>query len=40
MPQTLTLNANGEDVVLLQTRLNAKPPTALPLLLVDGSLVR
>jgi mannan endo-1,4-beta-mannosidase len=36
MPQTLVLHATGQDVVLLQTRLNAKPPTALPPLVVDG----
>jgi mannan endo-1,4-beta-mannosidase len=35
MPQTLTLGATGEDVVLLQTRLNALP-SALPPLAVDG----
>jgi mannan endo-1,4-beta-mannosidase len=32
----LVLHATGQDVVLLQTRLNAKPPTALPPLVVDG----
>ena len=36
MPQTLILGATGEDVILLQTTLNDRPPTALPLLLVDG----
>lgn len=37
MPQTLILGSTGEDVTLLQTTLNARPPTDLPLLLVDGS---
>lgn len=37
MPQTLVLGSTGEDVILLQTILNDRPPTALPLLLVDGS---
>jgi mannan endo-1,4-beta-mannosidase len=36
MPQTLILGSTGEDVILLQTTLNDRPPTALPLLLVDG----
>lgn len=36
MPQTLTLGSNAPDVILLQTTLNNRPPTALPLLLVDG----
>jgi len=35
MPQTLNLGATGQDVILLQTRLNALP-SALPLLDVDG----
>jgi mannan endo-1,4-beta-mannosidase len=35
MPQTLSLGANGPDVMLLQTRLNALP-SALPPLLLDG----
>lgn len=35
MPQTLKLGATGEDVVLLQTRLNALP-SGLPRLVVDG----
>src|SRR5690349_2685165 len=35
MPQTLRLGATGQDVILLQTRLNALP-SALPLLDVDG----
>jgi mannan endo-1,4-beta-mannosidase len=35
VPETLTLGATGEDVVLLQTRLNALP-SALPRLDVDG----
>ena len=35
MPQVLSLGAMGEDVVLLQTRLNAFP-SALPPLVVDG----
>jgi len=35
MPQTLNLGATGQDVILLQTRLNALP-SALPLLNVDG----
>ena len=37
MPQTLILGSIGQDVALLQTTLNSRPPTALPLLLVDGS---
>ncbi len=37
MPQTLILGSTGQDVTLLQTTLNARPPTDLPLLLVDGS---
>ena len=37
MPQTLILGSTGEDITLLQTTLNARPPTDLPLLLVDGS---
>ncbi len=37
MPQTLMLGSTGQDVILLQTTLNDRPPTALPLLLVDGS---
>jgi mannan endo-1,4-beta-mannosidase len=37
MPQTLTLGSNAPDVILLQTTLNNRPPTALPLLLVDGN---
>lgn len=37
MPQTLVLGSTGEDVILLQSTLNSRPPTALPLLLVDGS---
>jgi len=36
MPQTLILGSKGQDVILLQTKLNSHPPTALPLLLVDG----
>lgn len=35
MPQTLTIGSNGQDVILLQTRLNALP-SELPPLLVDG----
>jgi peptidoglycan hydrolase-like protein with peptidoglycan-binding domain len=35
MPQTLNLGATGQDVILLQTRLNALP-SALPLLDVNG----
>ena len=38
MPQTLTLGSTGEDVILLQTTLNDRPPTAFPLLSIDGSL--
>lgn len=37
MPPTLILGSTGQDVILLQTTLNDRPPTALPLLLVDGS---
>ena len=37
MPQTLVLGSTGEDVALLQSTLNSRPPTALPSLLVDGS---
>ena len=39
MPQTLTLGATGQDVILLQSRLNALP-SALPLLDVDGNFGR
>jgi mannan endo-1,4-beta-mannosidase len=35
MPQTLSLGATGQEVILLQTRLNALP-SALPRLVVDG----
>jgi mannan endo-1,4-beta-mannosidase len=35
MPPTLRLGATGQDVILLQTRLNALP-SALPRLVVDG----
>ena len=35
MPQTLNLGATGQDVILLQTRLNALP-SALPRLVVNG----
>ena len=35
MPQTLSLGTTGQDVILLQTRLNALPST-LPRLRVDG----
>jgi mannan endo-1,4-beta-mannosidase len=37
MPQTLMLGSTGQDVILLQTTLNDRTPTTLPLLLVDGS---
>lgn len=37
MPKTLILDSTGQDVILLQTTLNSRPPTALPSLLVDGS---
>ena len=36
MPQTLVLGSTGSDVILLQTTLNNRPPTALPLLIVNG----
>lgn len=36
MPPTLKLGATGQDVILLQTRLNALP-SALPRLVVDGN---
>jgi len=36
MPQTLSLGATGQDVILLQTRLNALP-SARPPLAVDGN---
>ncbi len=36
MPPTLTLGSTGADVILLQTKLNSSPPTALPTLFVDG----
>ena len=36
MPQTLNLGSTAPDVILLQTTLNNRPPTALPLLLVDS----
>jgi peptidoglycan hydrolase-like protein with peptidoglycan-binding domain len=34
--QTLNLGSTAPDVILFQTTLNNRPPTALPLLLVDG----
>jgi len=37
MPPTLNLGSTGQDVILLQTKLNSHPPTALPPLLVDGN---
>ena len=37
MTRTLGINAFGDDVKFLQQLLNARPPTALPLLLVDGA---
>jgi mannan endo-1,4-beta-mannosidase len=37
MPQTVVLGSTGQDVILLQTTLNNRLPTALPLLLIDGS---
>ena len=36
MPKTLRKGAIGPDVILLQSTLNARPPSALPLLDVDG----
>ena len=36
MPKTLRKGATGPDVILLQSTLNARPPSALPLLDVDG----
>lgn len=36
MPQTLQIGSTGPDVVTLQMTLNARPPSALPPLLVDG----
>src|SRR2546428_5650459 len=37
MPRTLQIGSTGDDVQFLQERLNARPPTALPLLVVDGN---
>jgi len=36
VPKTLRKGATGPDVILLQSTLNARPPSALPLLDVDG----
>jgi peptidoglycan hydrolase-like protein with peptidoglycan-binding domain len=36
MLPTLTIGIMGRDVFLLQEKLNASPPTALPLIDVDG----
>ena len=36
MPRTLRIRSSGDDVKFLQERLNARPPTARPLLAVDG----
>ena len=36
MPKQLSLGSSGPDVVLLQGKLNARPPTVLPLLAMDG----
>lgn len=36
MPDTLRRGSTGPDVILLQSTLNARPPTALPPLVVDG----
>ena len=36
MPRTLRIRSTGDDVKFLQERLNSRPPTALPLLGVDG----
>ena len=38
MPRTLRTRSMGDDVKFLQERLNARPPTARPLLAVDGKL--
>jgi hypothetical protein len=38
MPRTLQISSTGDDVKFLQEQLNAMPPTALPLLDVDGDL--
>ncbi|MSP12527.1 MAG: mannan endo-1,4-beta-mannosidase [Chloroflexi bacterium] len=37
MPKTLRPGDTGSDVVLLQSTLNTRPPSALPLLAVDGN---
>ena len=36
MPRTLQILSSGDDVKFLQERLNSRPPTALPLLTLDG----
>ncbi|MBP1468345.1 cellulase family glycosylhydrolase [Candidatus Chloroploca sp. M-50] len=36
MPRTIRLRSSGDDVRFLQERLNARPPSALPPLDVDG----
>ena len=36
MPRTLRIRSSGDDVKCLQERLNSRPPTAQPLLAVDG----
>lgn len=37
MPRRLHAGSTGDDVKFLQERLNARPPTVLPLLVVDGN---
>lgn len=37
MPRMLSQDAQGDDVKYLQDRLNSTPPTALPLLVADGT---
>ncbi len=36
MPSQVSKGSTGQDVVTLQSRLNSRPPTLLPLLKVDG----
>jgi hypothetical protein len=38
MPRSLHIGSTVDDVEFLQEHLNLHPPTALPLLVVDGQL--
>lgn len=36
MPRTLRIRSADDDVKFVQERLNSRPPTAVPLLALDG----